>query len=271
LNDVVSFGGSSWISLANSNSYVPAFCGRVPCTFGETCLSPCIANSPYWAQLAQHGDQGPQGLNGDTGPTGATGATGPQGLAGATGPTGANGQAGAMGATGPQGPAGGTPTVAMGTLNWYYDSSMQPTDDGEYYRGFGLTKSLSNSSDTVYWCGNTAPDSNGNVQLYFMIHFTTPFSGNPVCTVTNAQPLALIPQVYRATLVLGTPDFQPPILAEILSTASPDGVTECTSAPGWAQMNPGTFLFLVFNMNVTTAPPTSGIDYQGSANYICLQ
>jgi hypothetical protein len=69
LHDAVSYGGSTYVSLAAGN----------------------VGNTPgvspgYWAVLAA---QGP------TGPAGATGSAGPQGPVGATG---------AMGATGPQGP-----------------------------------------------------------------------------------------------------------------------------------------------------------------------
>lgn len=69
LNDVVSFGGSSYISLAAGNV------GNTPS------FSPV-----QWAVLVAQGATGPAGVAGPAGPAGMTGATG------------------AMGATGPQGP-----------------------------------------------------------------------------------------------------------------------------------------------------------------------
>jgi hypothetical protein len=61
LNDIVSYGGSSWI-----------------CVVAQTTETPNI-HSTAWQLLASVGDVGPKGLQGDTGaqgPTGPTGATG---------------------------------------------------------------------------------------------------------------------------------------------------------------------------------------------------
>ncbi len=79
LDDVVSWQGSSYISLMASNH------GNTPS------LSPTA-----WALLAQAGI-------GTTGATGATGPTGPQGLIGLTGATGATGAQGPTGQVGPRG------------------------------------------------------------------------------------------------------------------------------------------------------------------------
>ncbi|MEA2602650.1 MAG: hypothetical protein QOF89_3642 [Acidobacteriota bacterium] len=83
--DAVSFNGSSYISLTDSNT------GNPPDT------SPAS-----WDLVAQRGDTGAAG------PTGATGATGAQGPAGAQGSPGATGAQGEQGPIGPQGPPGAT-------------------------------------------------------------------------------------------------------------------------------------------------------------------
>ena len=69
--DAVSFNGSSYVSLTNSNT------GNPP-----------DASPAEWALIAQRGDTGA------TGPTGATGATGEQGPVGPPGPTGPTGATG---------------------------------------------------------------------------------------------------------------------------------------------------------------------------------
>ncbi|HSY68217.1 MAG TPA: DNRLRE domain-containing protein, partial [Edaphobacter sp.] len=82
LNDIISYQGSSYISLISANH------GNTPA------LSP-----GQWGVMALGavGVQGPQGLPGSTGPQGLTG---PPGRAGPTGPTGATGTAGAPGTPG---------------------------------------------------------------------------------------------------------------------------------------------------------------------------
>ena len=82
LNDIISYQGSSYISLISANH------GNTPA------LSP-----GQWGVMALGavGAQGPQGLPGSTGPQGLTGPPGP---AGPTGPTGATGTAGAPGTPG---------------------------------------------------------------------------------------------------------------------------------------------------------------------------
>jgi hypothetical protein len=80
-NDVVFFGGSSYIALRGNSGAEPS-------------------TSPSdWDLVAARGD---------TGATGATGPEGPKGDTGATGPPGSKGDTGATGATGPQGPKGDT-------------------------------------------------------------------------------------------------------------------------------------------------------------------
>ena len=98
LNDVVTYAGSSYVSLVVNN-------------VGN---EPDISNTD-WTVLAQQGATGEQGPIGLTGPMGPMGLQGAQGLEGPQGPTGAqgipgpqgpDGVTGPAGAQGPQGPAG---------------------------------------------------------------------------------------------------------------------------------------------------------------------
>lgn len=89
VNDAVTFGGSSFISLhPNTNSQPPSTNWNTLVAKGAT------------------GATGPKGATGATGPKGATGATGPAGGRGPAGPVGPQGPTGPLGPTGPQGPAG---------------------------------------------------------------------------------------------------------------------------------------------------------------------
>ena len=67
-NDIVSYGGSSWI-----------------CVVAQTTETPNI-HSTAWQLLASVGNVGPKGLQGDTGAQGQTGAQGPTGPTGPRGP-----------------------------------------------------------------------------------------------------------------------------------------------------------------------------------------
>lgn len=98
VNDAVSLGGSTFLSLVDDNL------GNDP----ET--------SPNeWAVLALEGDSGPTGPTGESGADGPTGPPGPTGDAGADGATGPPGPTGDAGDLGPAGPTGETgPTGADG-------------------------------------------------------------------------------------------------------------------------------------------------------------
>jgi len=97
LNDAVSLGGTSYLSLVDDN------------------LNNDPDTSPSeWAILALEGADGATGPTGDDGADGVTGPTGDPGAAGMTGPTGATGAdgiAGATGATGATGADGATGTT----------------------------------------------------------------------------------------------------------------------------------------------------------------
>jgi hypothetical protein len=105
LNDVVAFGGSSYISLAAGNH------GNTP------------GSSPgYWTVLAA---QGATGAAGPQGPQGTAGAAGIQGPAGPQGPAGANGANGAAGTPGLvyQGAYASTSNYALGDVVLWQGSS----------------------------------------------------------------------------------------------------------------------------------------------------
>jgi hypothetical protein len=89
LNDVVTFQGSSYVSLVAANH------GNTP-----------GASPEEWGVLALGavGIQGPQGATGPQGPAGPSGSQGLQGPVGPQGVAGVQGATGATGGTGPQGP-----------------------------------------------------------------------------------------------------------------------------------------------------------------------
>ena len=122
LNDVVSSGGSSWISKTGGNI------GHTPGTTAD------------WEMVAGKGDAGAAGAKGDKGDKGDTGAAGAQGIQGPKGDTGAAG-----GLLGYEVYAEPVPTVDAGT---FHDSTITcpsgkralgggivatgPTDDPDY-------------------------------------------------------------------------------------------------------------------------------------------
>ena len=114
LNDVVSYQGSSYISLIAGNQ------GNAP-----------SSSATQWGILALGavGVQGPQGL---------TGATGPQGLIGVTGPAGPQGLPGPAGATGAQGPVGATGPAGASVANYmgnYVSTTNYGLDDAVSFGG----------------------------------------------------------------------------------------------------------------------------------------
>ncbi len=145
LNDVVSSGGSSWISKAGGNI------GHTPGTTAD------------WEMVAGKGDAGAAGAKGDKGDKGDTGAAGAQGIQGPKGDTGAAG-----GLLGYEVYAEPVPTVDAGT---FHDSTITcpsgkralgggivatgPTDDPDYRQYVAMTWSGPSTSDAgtweVYW------------------------------------------------------------------------------------------------------------------------
>ena len=128
LNDVVTLGGSTWLSVTNVNlGHNPTNDSGANWTVlavaGATGATGLTGSAGPTGTTGAQGVQGPIGLTGatgSTGPTGATGATGLQGLTGLTGATGSAGPTGATGIQGVQGLAGSTgpmgPTGAVGAV-----------------------------------------------------------------------------------------------------------------------------------------------------------
>jgi Collagen triple helix repeat (20 copies) len=116
LNDVVTFQGSSYISLVSANH------GNTP-----------DVSSGQWGVMALGavGAQGPQGLAGATGPPGLTGPAGPTG---AVGPTGAAGAVGAPGLPGLvyQGNYGSTTNYALGDVVLWQGASYASLLNGNH-------------------------------------------------------------------------------------------------------------------------------------------
>jgi collagen type I alpha len=111
-NDVVTFGGSTWIAILDNTGSQP----------GDTTVNP-----PVWQILAVKGADGAVGAQGPAGPQGLTGPAGAQGLtgpAGAQGPAGPVGPQGPTGPTGPQGPAGAN--GSNGTVSVYQTPTPAP-------------------------------------------------------------------------------------------------------------------------------------------------
>ncbi len=136
--DVVTFGGSSYVSLADDNT------GNQPDT------SPAS-----WALLAEKGD---------TGDTGAEGPQGIQGPQGNPGPQGIQGPPGAQGPQGPAGPTGGNPLIG-GT------SGFQNVRDARF---IGMFSTNLNSSETVVQNVIPAP---GTVKNFYFFVETAPAAG----------------------------------------------------------------------------------------------
>jgi hypothetical protein len=116
LNDIVTFQGSSYISLVSANH------GNTP-----------DASPGQWGVMALGavGAQGPQGL---TGATGSLGLTGPVGPTGAAGPTGATGAAGAPGLPGLvyQGNYASTTNYALGDVVLWQGASYASLLNGNH-------------------------------------------------------------------------------------------------------------------------------------------
>ena len=141
--DAVSFNGSSYLSLMDSNT------GNAPDT------SPA-----YWDLIARQGDIGPTGATGPIGPTGAAGATGATGATGPMGATGSTGATGATGATGPIGPTGVTgptgPRGADGTSGSAIGGNYPNTASNNFLLPWGTTTSATEANANVPLPSGTA-------------------------------------------------------------------------------------------------------------------
>jgi collagen type VII alpha len=132
LGQVVTFNGSSYISLQNANH------GNSP-----------AASPLLWGVLSAQGNTGPTGAQGVAGATGAAGPVGamgapgvqgPQGLPGTAGAAGSQGLAGAtgpQGSTGPAGPQGAVGPVGLSFRGPYSSTTNYGLGDGVSYNGTG--------------------------------------------------------------------------------------------------------------------------------------
>jgi len=197
-NDVVNYGGSSYISLVSNNTAVPtdtqgwlmlAEKGDQGLQGSQGPAGPTGLQGPAGAQGPQ-GAQGPKGDTGTTGAAGPIGPAGPVGLAGATGAAGPAGPVGPLGATGAAGPAGpvgpagpmgprgpagiqGPPGVANGISSVVHGSLQL---DGSF-TGTGFTV----SPRSYWWSGSDQTYGNS----YLITFLNPPFPGIPTsCTAT---------------------------------------------------------------------------------------
>jgi len=173
LNDVVSYAGASYVSIAASNAdqrpdLSPAYWAVVAIgSVGATGASgptgsvgpagPVGATGSTGAQgvagpVGATGIQGPAGAQGLTGPTGVNGAQGPTGTQGIAGQAGAQGTQGATGPTGTQGPAGATgANGATGATG----ATGSTGAVGMNFRGAWTTGTNYNVDDAVTYSGST--------------------------------------------------------------------------------------------------------------------
>jgi hypothetical protein len=177
--DVVSFNGSSYISLVNPNLNQQP--DSTPSSWGLLAQNGATgAVGPQGPQgdtgtVGPQGPAGPQGAAGATGATGAqgpkgdtgtTGATGPQGAAGATGTTGPQGPKGDTGATGPAGPSGGAIVVqdgggnTLGRLVKADQYGFSVITSNNYIVSFAWDNSY-DYSDQIYWSGGACGSGTG--------------------------------------------------------------------------------------------------------------
>ena len=196
--DVVSFMGSSYISLQNSNlNHQPNTSPTFWSTLAQVGATGATGSTGATGAAGVPGATGATGSTGATGATGASGPTGTAGANGATGPTGSTGATGATGATGPTGPAfnvyGGsrskhTPSTNKTTYYapFYLDGEHDDEDD-DHDDGKGgaqvpmVAGTLSNFRASI----SAAPGS-GNSWI-----FTVRVNGVNTaltCTITNSAP-----------------------------------------------------------------------------------
>ncbi|MFA5433860.1 MAG: hypothetical protein WC319_13530, partial [Candidatus Paceibacterota bacterium] len=156
INDCVTHGGSSYVSIVNSNlNHEPS------------------GTDAYWQLMGSIGGTGP------TGPTGASGAsvtgpTGPSGAAGVTGPTGATGSTGLTGLIGPTGSQGPTgPTGSQGSTG--VQGPTGPTGAGETWIINEVPSGDMNGTNITFTLAHTPV---GQIMLYLNGQYLFPGSGN---------------------------------------------------------------------------------------------
>lgn len=161
VGDVVSYGGSSYVSMVAANH------GQTPGQSPDT-----------WMLLAQ------QGATGAAGATGQTGATGPQGPTGATGATGQQGPAGPTGATG----APGMNFRGAWSSAIHYAVNDAVTFDGSTYLALAAGSNQEPDTDAQAWsvvaqAGSTGPSG---ATATVSVGTVTTLAAGAQATVTNS-------------------------------------------------------------------------------------
>ncbi len=228
IGQAVSYNGSSYISLVNSNnnhtpSSTPAdwsllaqegSSGNTVWNGTSTPASATGVNGDFYIDTATHclygpkannawpttcvtlvGPQGSTGAQGPAGPTGPTGPTGAKGTTGATGPQGVTGAQGPAGPTGPTGPAG-----AKGAT------------------GATGSQGPAGTNGNTVWNGTSTPASTTGVNGDFYLDTTTHCLYGP--KASNAWPTSCVSVVGPQ----GATGAQGPM--------GPNGLTGATGAQG---------------------------------------
>ena len=233
VNDAVSLGGTSYLSLIDGNLN-----------------NPPDSSPADWAILALEGAAGPTGATGATGVAGATGATGATGTAGATGVTGATGNPGAAGGTGPSGPTGPTgsdgatgPTGATGTAGATGTTGAA-----------GAGAILASSSGQPAVATTIIPGISGTVTV-LPLSGSTSESGVSVVGgtidltgITTGQPVA------RDGTITSITGFASLTVAQALV-----GTTVTQTVSVWQSTTPDNIYTEIPGTEVTLAPPLTGI------------
>jgi hypothetical protein len=161
VNDAVSLGGTSYISLIDNNLNNPP--DMSPAAWGILALEG--ANGPTgptgaMGEPGPTGDTGPAGPTGDTGPAGPTGDVGPAGPTGDTGPAGPTGDTGPAGPTGDTGPTGPTGSSGLVVIIIVVATDSPITDFTTSYLaiGSGRQELDPNDADTPLPIGGTLGD-----------------------------------------------------------------------------------------------------------------
>lgn len=220
VGDVVSYGGSTYVSQVASNH------GQTPG------LSP-----GSWMLLAS------QGATGAAGPAGPMGATGPQGATGSAGPTGPQGATGATGATG----APGMTFRGAWTLSTYYATNDAVSFNGSTYLALS---SGSNQEPDLYpqiWtvmaeAGSAGPTGPAGTSATVSVGTVTTLAAGAQATVTNTG------TAQQAVLNFGIPQG-------VAGTSGTSG-TSSTGTSFAANYHPVSFANLYYSINSPNASAT---------------
>ncbi len=277
-NDAVTYNGSSYISLQNSNlghqpDVSPAFWELFAAAGANGPAGP-IGVTGATGSIGPQGIQGPTGNTGPAGPTGATGAVGLVGATGATGPdgpigvTGATGATGATGSIGPQGiqgPIGNTgpvgPTGATGSAG-----PIGTTGATGPAGSVGTTGAIGPQGDPVSFKGPW------NIGATYALGDAVSFNGSSYISIVAGN-VGFQPDISNVkwgllaqagtTGAAGSPGAQGPA-----GVAGPSGPTGATGATGPAGASGGGVNAVSFSMQFTNpGTGSAGATYYFSPLY----